>query len=327
MKVVYILVSSESDYYAEQTLVSMCSLKRYNPSAEVYLLADNGTLGRLNGSRAFVKDYADKIVEITLGQKYKSIQKSRFIKTSLPKYVDGDFLYIDNDTVVTGPLDDLEDYKCDVGAVFNQHRDDWNNDGVHPQLRQYYEVTGTHPDDDDKISHYYNGGVILVRNTQTAKDFFDLWHNLWIYSSTKLGFHKDQPDMWRANYQVGNLIKDLPGCYNMQSIYPKRSIIFLNDCRIFHYFSSNMKLLPRLSFKNEASLQLVRDNGITGEIEQRITNIRVEYIDNVTFLANINVEIEHEPYFLLCRKILSWFPFLNSIANVIYKIKKKMRDQ
>ena len=39
-KMVYVLVSNDKDYYLEQAYVSMFSLKKYNPKAQIYVVAD-----------------------------------------------------------------------------------------------------------------------------------------------------------------------------------------------------------------------------------------------------------------------------------------------
>ena len=55
VKFLYILVSKESDIYYEQTLVSILSLRHYNPDAFVTLLVDDKTDANLMGFRAEIK--------------------------------------------------------------------------------------------------------------------------------------------------------------------------------------------------------------------------------------------------------------------------------
>ena len=51
MKIVYCLISSSSDIYFEQCLMSVYSLRLYHPDAEVIVLMDDKTKVSLSGWR------------------------------------------------------------------------------------------------------------------------------------------------------------------------------------------------------------------------------------------------------------------------------------
>lgn len=50
-KIVYVLASSQEDYFLEQCLISLKFLRKYNPEAYVVLVCDDTTESSLNGNR------------------------------------------------------------------------------------------------------------------------------------------------------------------------------------------------------------------------------------------------------------------------------------
>ena len=101
LKFVYALISCEKDYYAEQALISMYTLRLHNRDAHITWVADEETLKSLEkGNRHPIKDFVDEYVTVNPPTGCTPTQKSRFIKTSLRQNVEGDFLYLDNETVI-----------------------------------------------------------------------------------------------------------------------------------------------------------------------------------------------------------------------------------
>lgn len=91
-KIIYVLVSNENDCYLEQALVSIYSLRLYNPDANLLLLVDEETSRTLeNGIRKLILNYVSKLVIVDVPFHYSKQQKSRYIKTSLRSQVIGGF--------------------------------------------------------------------------------------------------------------------------------------------------------------------------------------------------------------------------------------------
>ena len=124
MKYVYVLTSSEKDYFYEQCLISVVSLKKYHPDSEIVILADDITTSGLKGFRSGIKEYA-LIKEVQCDTAHNQKVRSRLLKTSVRHLVKGDFLYIDLDTVIAGSLEGIE--RClenmteSIGMVLDKH--------------------------------------------------------------------------------------------------------------------------------------------------------------------------------------------------------------
>jgi len=114
---------------------------------------------------------------------------SRYIKTVLRNLIQGDYLYLDNDTIAVRPLD--RDWPR--GADLAMARD-WNKSGVTAGARSW--MTKLRAEFGWKFfpDRYYNGGVMYVRETAAAHAFFGEWHRLW-RQGLLLGIWQDQPSL------------------------------------------------------------------------------------------------------------------------------------
>ena len=117
-KIVYVLVSQETDYYYEMLLLSLYSLLLYHPKgdAEVEVVMDEDTHQRLVGKKAEMLNDVTPIV-VSIPPEYTVMQRSRYLKTQLRQLVKGDFLFLDCDTLICDRLDDVDNIKANVAMV------------------------------------------------------------------------------------------------------------------------------------------------------------------------------------------------------------------
>ncbi len=245
VKFLYILVSNEKDIYYEQTLVSVLSLRHYNPDAFVSLLVDDKTDKTLvDGFRAQIKDLVNEYKVVPFDEKIGGLARSRLLKTNMRNLLDGDFLYLDGDTAFVDKLEIVVDEACDIGAVPDLHSH--RNDPYHikhkgdNKNRQILGFTLS------LAEVFFNGGVIFARDTARAREFFDKWHELYKYCNTK-GVFTDQISLNQTNQLLDFAIKELPGEWNCQvreaynhlsrvkDIYP-----ILCSAKIVHFFGSGI---------------------------------------------------------------------------------------
>ena len=78
LKVVYSLVSNITDYYYEQCLVSVISLRKRMKDVDVVILVDDITYGTLTGKRYNIFDYAD-VIKQDFPEQYDAKIRSRSI--------------------------------------------------------------------------------------------------------------------------------------------------------------------------------------------------------------------------------------------------------
>lgn len=317
MKFVYVLVSSEEDYYAEEAFVSMYSLRRYNNDAEITLVADNLTDESLKGNRARIKDFVDEYIVSPLPANLTPVQRSRYQKTSLRELVKGDFLYIDNDTVITDLISEEEFGKCDIGAVLNQHIVDFPA-RKHSMMQTYKKQTGQCNEDYFNIRQLFNGGVIYAKDNESAHEFFKKWHELWWHDCCQHNFQKDQVAMWRANALCGHIITPISGVFNCQLPYPLYCLKYLDDAKILHYFSS-LDFIS-ITIRRKDKLKYIRENGIDEVIKKNILDVREEYRKDLTVFMGSDAQYYVAPLTIAALKLSKTFPFINKILERVIKI-------
>ena len=147
-------------------------------------------------------------------------------------HVKGDFLYIDSDTIVCSPLDDIEKVAFDLGGVPDQHMPLSQNSHAINFKRYIEKVSGTKAP--AKYDTYFNSGVLWVRDVESNYKFFKDWNEVWLRAKDK-GIRLDQPSLAYANYKNDFKIKQLDGIWNCQVWFGAN---YLSMAKIIHYFAS-----------------------------------------------------------------------------------------
>ena len=233
MKYVYVLVSSEDDLYYEQALMSVWSLRFQMPRADIIVLCDDATEKGLCGKRGALTELATEIRAVPFGADTGKAERSRLIKTAVPDYVDGDFLYIDCDTVICGDLSSIEEYEYEAAGVLDGHvmLDEHIHKDYFLARDKALGFTGT-----KAAGFNINGGVILFRSTDYARSLFRAWNEAWKYSAYQKHDLHDQSALNEANVRTGLKMQLLPGEWNCQPSHG--GLAFLKDAKIIHYYSS-----------------------------------------------------------------------------------------
>lgn len=269
-KIVYDVVCSVNDLYYEQLLASVWTLKHYNPMSYVVLLTDEASSKAIEAKGyKETHELIDEIKVVDIEDKLTSKEKSRWIKTNLRKLLTGDFLFIDADTIINGPLEALDGFEGDVCGVLDNHchsaeiceYDIFKRMYVEP-LRRIFNASYLTSTD------MINSGVLLVRDTPSAHLLFERWHDNW-EKSRKQGECRDQLALLETCQELDNPIIELPGEYNCQIRF---SIQYLCRCKILHTFASqgDSTLSPVLGMNFYRQIRL--SGGISESIGNQLLN-------------------------------------------------------
>ena len=232
VKYLFVLTSSPKDFYCEQTLVAIASLRVHNPGAFVTVLTDDKTAATLTGNRAALKEAVDELKVVSIDDKFSPMQRSRFLKTSMRNLVDGDFLFIDSDTATVGDLSIPEEWRGGIYAVLDFHTNLSKAINRRKVLGNAKNM-GFSPILNDEL---FNSGVIFVADTPEMRKFFEKWHELWLTCVSK-GFNFDMASFAEADFTFGYIIKKMPGEWNCQLAYGKK---YLPQGKILHFFGSRI---------------------------------------------------------------------------------------
>ncbi|OKY94472.1 MAG: hypothetical protein BHV67_15585 [Bacteroidales bacterium 43_36] len=233
VKIVYVLISNKEDIYLEQLWLSLYTLRLYNKEAHVAVVMDDCTNESLNGYRSKILDFIDEKIVITPPVEFDNKFRSRYIKIQLRQFVEGDYLFVDTDTIIVGSLDEIDDYITsgfETGMALDGHR---KTSPYHRPDKTRLKTLGW-----DKLvkngENYYNTGVILMKDSAVNHRISELWYKNWQYEITK-GIHYDQVALLYTLKTNEFVIKELPGEWNCQVTEACAEVI--EDSKILHYFN------------------------------------------------------------------------------------------
>jgi hypothetical protein len=273
-KIVYVLVSNEQDIYLEQTLLSVYSARFHMPDVEIILLVDDLTERTINGKRSKILDYITSKTVVEVDGKYTNQQRSRILKTSISEYVNGDFLFIDSDTIITMSLEEADSFDFDIGAVIDSQTPTIK--GCSGKIKSLFTTLPR-----CKINanmNYFNSGVIYAKDNQKTKQFFKDWNKYWHLGVSK-GINVDQPAFYMANLLNNNIIYELDNLWNCQVC---AGLIYLKDSKILHYFSSTKQGLYYDILFEFMDDDLYLDIKKSGDITDRIIRIVKNPLNYIT---------------------------------------------
>lgn len=332
LKIVYDVISGEKDNYFEQAWASMFSLRHFNPDAHIVLLTDDSTVQTIEKTyRKKAKQLIDDIVVVPFEKQYSNKEKSRWIKTSMRQLVNGDFLFIDADTIVAGALDKsyFDGFPNFIGAVL-----DYNcssrivcHSGIFKimyvnRLKSIYGI------DYNEGTDVYNSGVLFVRDVPEAYALFDAWHKNWLIANDK-GVCLDQLPLVKTCQDMGNPIRSMSGIYNCQV---KFSIQYLHEAIILHTFShqQDSSLSPILGSYLYDEIKRLQD--LNDKIKGIILNAKDTFVSPCFLVGKEWVDISFMPIYILLKQLYfsksRWdkrvLSFLNLGSRAVMLLLRKM---
>lgn len=316
--IVYIVVSDEHDIYLEQTCLSMHSLRLYNPGAKIIAVMDKCTEVTLYGNRKMILDYISEKIIVNPEGKFSKMQISRFIKTNLRKYVSGDYLFVDSDTIITSSLDEIDLCPYKLAAVKDGHCSLKEHQCYRKISKELNSVDCVLEDD-----IYYNSGVLYVKDDEENYRFYESWHINWLCSGMK-GIWIDQPSLAKTNAEFGCYIKELGSIWNCQII--RNGLPYLIEAKIIHYFSSIIlkgnNVVPYYFMKDEVYYEIKNNGKVPTYFNDLICHSKELFSPQIELISGDRVKILYTKQFYVLYIIFFSMPlifsFFEFFANIIF---------
>lgn len=239
-KIVYCLTSDCKDFYYEQMLISLYSLRKHNPDASVAVVCDEFTNELILKRRKSFAEFNAEIIQVDdMPPTWDKKVKSRYIKTHLREIVSGDYLFIDVDTIICAPLDCVDDLDCTVGAVHDSHvlrpipitpkygGEEWICREAEKAKKNIEGLV------------HFNSGVFYVKDVSEAYKLYKQWAEIH-EECLKHDVYCDQLPLMLANKEVGEVITPIDPTMNCQTIWAE-GIKILPEAKIVHYFPRQRK--------------------------------------------------------------------------------------
>lgn len=238
--VCYVLTDDSFLRYTKQLLISLSSLRFRNPEVFVCIFTDDSTarVWPVKYKRQFEKLRAEVSI-IHIPDSYSPMEKSRYLKTSLRKYITGSILYLDTDTVIADTFT-LDELTGDIMFAHDANYDPAVNGkipgGLVYDLDGHRELAREYGYPFNETDEYFNGGVFWVKDNKNTRFFFEKWHEEWEKGRSK-GLAKDQPSLNYINQEMGRIISPLEDTWNVQ-IHFANSLRFISSAKVIHYLVS-----------------------------------------------------------------------------------------
>jgi len=282
-RILYVLASDSEDFYAEQLYVSLLSLRKNSPGAAVTVLTDQITQSGLRGRGKVgerLLEAADNWVVTPLDPSFTKEYRSRLLKTGMRQYVDGDFLFIDTDTLIVRPLDGIDACAEDLALCLDHHCTLQEN----PEKKSHIDHGKLLGEDLSESEFYYNSGVILAKDTPQVRAVFSEWQRNYIQGRQK-GIRFDQPSLAVTLKKASCPVGQLDGKWNCQLPYGVRH---MGEAIIFHYFAGSFGKGSRPLFllhNPPVLLQIRNSEDLPAEVTA-VTEDFFKGISRISYLAD-----------------------------------------
>ena len=299
-KIVYVTTFNESNFYLEQVLMSAYSARLHNHDATILLVTDVDSVKSIVGKRESIKQYVSDILAFECPEGYDNMMKSRYLKTNLRNLIDGDFIYVDSDTVICAPLDELDLIEDDVCGIRDRHvllnkKSNFNAYKRFAQCGYNFEEEFV----------YINGGIIFAKDSEIARSLFKEWYKEWQYTLSK-GCPMDMMSLHKAELNIGYKIKEIPGEWNCQ--IEGACLNYLKDAKILHYFAMGSRDATTSYKLRELSVyDRIKETGnIPEDILFYLHNPHKAFTDNHLIVAGQTLQFMKDSTGL--QKLYKYFP-------------------
>lgn len=317
-KIVYVVVSDETDIFLEQALLSVFSLRKYNLDAIVELVVDKDTEKTIYGKRSEIKKHVDHVIAVDVPEVYNKGQKSRWLKTNLRNIVNGDFIYIDTDTIITGSLEEIDEFDGEIGAVKDQHTNIGLNEDRDIIIQWSKQDGWTYYDD----LVYFNGGVMYVKDCDFTHAFFREWNKRWQKSCTKYSRLYDQSALAATNEFYHYPIKELGGEWNCQ---PTNGLSYFFNAIIIHYWRYHRETYAWKFYDKDIIKEIKELGYVSKYISDLIDHAKESFIIPNKIIAGRELDIYYSPVFHVCESHQFIFTLFNIISRLMMRLGRIFR--
>ncbi len=256
MHLCYAVTSDGTDPYANLAYISAMAARMVHQQVTITACLDELTVEALKTCRSKLLDVVDHVVTIQTGLQDAKL-RSRVLKTRSREVMQGDYLQIDADAIPIKPLNKIFALDCDLALALDR-----NMPAEQYKIAQW--VTDLYGKLDwtwDK-PRYFNGGVVLFRDTPMAHRFATMWHERW-QQTVALGRSDDQPSLNSTIAALQPRIAILPREYNL--LISANDIEKTRTAAVLHFFA-----LGRADMKGTILADLLQSLVQTGQMDEQV---------------------------------------------------------
>ena len=305
----YVLADNENLKYYNEMMISLSSLRYTGFTGKVYILMDRDTEKLLSERRGELEKLAADNIAVDVEGNYSQMEKSRYIKTSMRRYITGDVLYIDTDTIVAAPL---PEHVSDKEFAMAYNRSGLDDKASYYWQKKYFEKCGYGLPENSKS---YNSGIIWMRDTPSVHSAFEQWHTMWEETRAR-GIPYDQTSLSYLCQIKAITINELDNRFNVQIGQAYFSPSMLMNVYILHMYNNrlNSPIFPlhdpaiqKLDYRDKKIQEIIRDPLAAFSVCRwiRKDSAMDEYIKTEAFQIGFSLFRNHKRMFAILERFSS----------------------
>lgn len=187
IQVCYALATDGERRYVDLATLSALAVRRIHPQAKISVLTDDQSLPIISSA---LEPYGLAETVRSVGAYSGEVgPRSRFVKTQVRQFVDGDFVYLDADAIPVASFENLFQETGLICAAIDRSPKAPNGSGFPTFASPAFDRLGwSHP-----TRFYVNCGVIFWRDTPITRSLGMLWHKNWQIFFRESNDFADQP--------------------------------------------------------------------------------------------------------------------------------------
>jgi len=228
--IAFVLVSDGRGRYPAMAFVAASAARRLHPDARLVLVTDEATPARLDEAHPRLLALFDRVIPTPAAMPTPRA-RSFYLKTRLRDLVDGDFVYLDVDTLPVRPFADVFEREWDLAMVQDRN----HHCPIDPVFPHWEKPRMERLGWELPLARYFNAGVIFTRDTPAARRVWADWQARW-HQSYAAGDDWDQLALSCAVHTTAANVLELPPAYNaMVTVHP----VHARGARVYHFFTVN----------------------------------------------------------------------------------------
>jgi hypothetical protein len=228
-RVVYVVTTEGRDMYSVMTRISVASLRISNRSYQIMMVCDPESTAAMQRKRDPLLGDVDEWVtfETATGD---AAFRNRFLKTNLRNLIEGNYLFLDSDTLIRGDLSEIFSLTADIACAANHSKHLFER-----QISEEDKAALKAMEWQTRDDVYVNGGLMLCNDTPGARRFAADWHRRWLACWEWTERYRDQPALNAAIFATGPNMATLSPRFNAQV---KTAPETAADAIVWHVYTS-----------------------------------------------------------------------------------------
>ena len=251
LTIAYVIVYHGNGRFPAMAYLSAAAARRVEPNSRIVLVTDTETPHHLRKDWPKLLELVDETIPVPASMELLRA-RSFYLKTRVRDVIDGDFIYLDSDTLPVRPFADMTTGDWDVALI----QDRTHHSPITPIFPHWVVPRMKRAGWNVHFEKYFNAGLGFYRDNAAVRALVADWQRRW-HEFYALGDDCDQVPLNCSLATMPLRVHELPPAYNaMVTVAP----VLARGAKIYHFFTGNRVELGDSLY--EYLLQHLQETGI-----------------------------------------------------------------